>query len=101
MGELGGTMKHFRIVSLPVLCVFAGTLGCTAATGSWEWQPSTEQALVVGKDKTIWECEMQAAEERDDNRFRELLNARPYGGWGDFGFEFCMAQNGWRLTYMP
>jgi len=94
-------MKHHRFVSLPLLWVFVGTLGCTAAPGSWEWKPTTEQALAVGKDKTIRECEMKAAEERDDKCFRELLNARPYGGWGDFGFEFCMAQNGWKLTYVP
>jgi len=94
-------MTRIRLAFLPVLCVFVGTFGCTAATGSWEWQPTTDQALAVGKDKTIRECEMKAAEERDDNRFRELLNARPYGGWGDFDFEFCMAQNGWELNFVP
>jgi len=93
-------MKLHRLVFLPLLSVFAVTLGCAGATGSWEWQPTTEQALAAGKANTIWECEMKAAEEQDDKCFRELVNARPYGGWGDFGFEFCMEQRGWKLTFM-
>jgi len=94
-------MQAYACFKLILPGVVAGLLGCSAATGSWVWQPTTEQALARGKAQTIEACEIKAAEERDDHCFRELLNARPYGGWGDFGFEFCMAQNGWKLSYVP
>jgi len=78
--------------------VGAGLFGCSGTAETLKWQPATGRALHMGLDEAIWECETSTVSDRDDILEGRLVNARPYGGWGDFAFDLCMAQNGWKLS---
>lgn len=76
---------------------FSGTLGCTSP-GHWVWEPGSELVPTSSKQEAIRFCEEDTAENDRDMQTGMLVNARPYGGWGNFYFEHCMAQHGWHLT---
>jgi len=86
-----------RILLLSCLLLLGA---CTIPPGQWEWRHDDPQYAESHRAEDIYECEKHAIEEASDGpRFR-ISNARPYGGWGNFDFEFCMQQRGWHLEYV-
>ncbi|ORJ62065.1 hypothetical protein [Geothermobacter hydrogeniphilus] len=72
---------------------------CAGPRGSWEWQRAPDASEVRNVDTDIWECEIFADENDDDVVWRPA-NGRPYGEWGNFNFEWCMQERGWRLEFI-
>jgi hypothetical protein len=92
------TSEEAALKALAALLAVATAAGC--ATGRWEWQrpdgPGEPEELRVD----VAECEERARQTEDRRRYRSVEGARPYGGWGNFDFEFCMNQRDWQLRYL-
>ncbi|PNU21663.1 hypothetical protein C2E25_00070 [Geothermobacter hydrogeniphilus] len=72
--------------------------GCALQSGSWEWRP-VDNRTGQKVDQDIWECEI-FADENDDAVVWRPANGRPYGEWGNFNFEWCMQERGWRQEFI-
>lgn len=73
---------------------------CTPRPGLWEWRHPDPSYAEKYRARDIAECEEHAREAEMDGRNHLLKPARPYGGWGDFPFEWCMQERGWRLEFV-
>ncbi len=75
-------------------------VGCTFQPGTWEWRPTERHTGEQSLAEDIWDCEIFYESQLDD-----ILEAnafiRPFGAWGDFDFEWCMEQRGWRQQFIP
>lgn len=72
---------------------------CTLQPGLWEWQHPDAGYAERYRERDIDECEEYALDADMDGKRHPLRQARDYGGWGDFPFEFCMQQRGWQLEF--
>ncbi len=77
-----------------LLCLSA----CTPQPGLWVWRHPDPGYARENKGRDIAACEQYALVHRMDGPF-SFDHARDYGGWGDFSFEFCMEERGWRQTF--
>ena len=85
-----------RIIAL--FCLLFLT-GCDLQPGRWTWRHDDATYAERNRARDIDECEDYAVVVKQDGKIREFRNAREYGGWGSFEFEFCMNQRGWRMEF--
>jgi hypothetical protein len=90
---------RIRLALLALLPLALLLLAACAPYGRWEWRRPDGSVDRPQLDRTIDLCEDYAARVSDEGPFRAIPNARPYGGWGDFDFKFCMNQHDWFLRY--
>ncbi len=80
--------------------MIAGTAllaGCALPSGSWTWAHPDIGYAARNKARDIEKCEKYAEAHQIEGPFSAAGSAHAYGGWGDFDFEFCMQERGWRL----
>lgn len=87
-----------HLIRLAAIWVAINLSGCAHGLTSWVWDhPDPDYALCC-KDQDIFRCEGYAKEVAMGGPLHENSNARDFGGWGNFDFEFCMNEKGWRLV---
>lgn len=72
---------------------------CTPRPGLWTWHHPDPAYAEKYRARDVEECEEYALDAEMDGRRHLLRPARDYGGWGDFSFEFCMEERGWKLEF--
>ncbi len=73
---------------------------CIGQPEQWSWQHADSHYSRKNSERDIYGCGEAAKEQAMDGALHELSNARGYGGWGNFDFEFCMEERGWKLTFV-
>jgi hypothetical protein len=71
---------------------------CATAGEEYVWRHPDGSDDPEALREDVAACEAQALVDDDERHVRSSLSARPWGGWGDPVFEFCMRERGWRLT---
>jgi hypothetical protein len=71
--------------------------GCTLQPGQWVWSHPDADYVDRFKSRDIEKCERYAEIHHIEGPFPASGNPRGPGGWGDFDFEYCMREKGWRL----
>lgn len=87
-----------RPIRAGLLLSLLALFGCLGQARQWRWEHPESGYAERHRQEDIAACEQEAIDLRTNGPFRPE-NARPYGGWGDFDFEFCMEQRGWELVY--
>lgn len=76
-------------------------IACTIQPGLWTWRHADATYAERHLARDIYECEEYAQQAAANGPRYRVVNARDYGGWGNFDFEFCMQERNWRLEFVP
>jgi hypothetical protein len=76
-------------------------VSCASHYGRWVWRHPDGSYNSKQLWDDIYQCEEYRKTVEDKGPSNLFSDARDYGGWGDFQFEFCMNQRNWFLKYEP
>jgi hypothetical protein len=77
------------------------SLAACASSGRWAWRQPDGSEDPERLQQDVHACEAYVKTVEDNRWTRSTRGARPYGGWGNFDFDFCMHQRNWALRYVP
>jgi len=89
-------MKYPMVVLLLLLVA-----GCAWQPGHWRWLHPDAHYAAQYRWRDISECEDYALRVAPNGPPFAVTQARDYGGWGNWDFEFCMEGLGWSLEFLP
>ncbi len=98
MARVTNRIDNRPLIGLAVVLAAVILGGCGHALTAWVWDHPDPEYAQLYRDRDIFECEWYARDVAMDGPLHEFSNAREFGGWGNFDFEFCMNEKGWRLV---